>query len=174
MNPCIHQICICEWAWVCIISLLDRESNIAQQRVKYWIGDQILLKTRPIWTYQRGAFYLALNPHDSLHLAPAYWQFRTLCIWSPTKRFELGQNHRFLTCIVHLSTHMQSIITKIWTSQSCLAWKMGKVLNTCQTVLCKGVKCYPEFEVFDTFYHLSCSAECWQSPFCLLKWPIFL
>ena len=114
MNPCIHQICICEWAWVCIISLLDRESNIAQQRVKYWIGDQILLKTRPIWTYQRGAFYLALNLHDSLHLATAYWQFRTLCIWSLPKllRIRIKSPFSYIYCTsiyVHAILHRQNL-----------------------------------------------------------------
>ena len=37
----------------------------------------------------------------------------------------------------------------------------------------EGIQYYPEWQGFYTFFHLSCSEECRQNPFCLPKWRMF-
>ena len=129
---------------------------------------------RHIRTYQRGVFYSALNSHNSLHLATAYWKFCTLCIWSLTKLLQtrlkspfsyIYRAYNYLdTC--HPSLPKFELLKLVWPGR----WK--KVSKTCQTAL-RESSITRGFRVF-TFFHFSCSTEYRQSPFCLLKWHIFL
>ena len=83
-----------DYTLTAITSSENLDSNIsADSRLKEmlgcWVTDLYVgIGTLSIWIYQRGTFYLALNLHDFLHLATAYWQFRTPCIWSLTTLLE--------------------------------------------------------------------------------------
>ena len=131
--------------------------------------------SRQFWTYRRGAFYSALEIHNSLYLATAYWQFCTVCILSLTKllriRLKLPFSYIYRTIIyVHAIYHCQLLnFSKLF----CL--EDGK---KCQRPgkLFWGSPILPGMSGFLHFsFQFSCSTKCsWQSPFCFLKWGIFL
>ena len=116
-----------------------------------------------IWPSKCTTFYI--------FLATAYWEFCTL-IWSLTKllqtRLKLPISYIYRTIIyVHVILHRQNLnFPKLF------GLEVGRVSKTFQTVL-RESSATRNVRVLH-FFHFSCSTECWQSSFCLLKWHFFL
>ena len=128
--------------------------------------------SRQFRTYRRGAFYLALEIHDSLYLATAYWQFRTLCIWSLTNllqtRLKSPLVYIYRTIIyVHTIHHRQNLnFSKLFGLEDGKQCQIPAKSFWGSPMLTRNSGIWH-------FFHFSCSTECRQSPFCLLKWYIF-
>ena len=108
---------------------------------------------------------------SALHLASAYYQLRTLCIWSLTKLLRIGLKSPFfihrIIIYIHAIHHRQILnFLKLF----CLE-DGKKVSNTWQTVLSES-NTTRNVRVSKLF-QFSCSIECRQSSFSLLKWRIF-
>ena len=107
------------------------------------------------------------------YLATAHWQFCTLCTWSLTNllRTRLKSPFSYINrtiIYVHAMHHRQNLnFSKLFRLED-----GKKVSNTCQTVLRESSA--TQNLRYLTLFHVSCSTECWQSPFCLLKWQILL
>ena len=87
---------------------------------------------------------------SALHLASAYYQLRTLCIWSLTKLLRIGLKSPFfihrIIIYIHAIHHRQILnFLKLFGLED------GKGVKHLPN-RSEGVQCYPKLEVFDTFF----------------------